>query len=375
MTTMNRITGILQLTSPLHCASPEKHADRKNFTLTTTMPFITPRGTQRIPYFPGNDLRGRLRRHAANIVLDHITVDQKLKGIELYSGLSCGSVNNSPNTGDLSAEEILRARDNVYMGLFGGGAQLLRSRFAPADLVPVLADLIDRGTVPREFGEPGEHTFTPVRHTADGEKPLEGWQLVSERTLFKRDDVFTLARPDEIEKHIENARDHVTDYQTFVLSGSQDRKADKKRVEAKEIRADEATKKVGLQNMFQIETVAAGTPMYFKIDFTDDIRDVHVGLLVMALRGLVREQALGGWSRAGLGRFRTNLSLTRADNTYQVFDGEWAAGDAQLSQAVLPFTDAACEALKNLSADEMLAFFKPREVKKRGKADVAAEVE
>ncbi|MFP3637826.1 type IV CRISPR-associated protein Csf2 [Paraburkholderia sp. SIMBA_054] len=336
---------------------------------------MTRNGVQMIPYFPGNDFRGRLRRHGADIVLDHITVVSKLKGVGLYAGLTSGSITNSPDTADLSAEEILRARENAYMGLFGGGARILRSRFQVADLIPVLADTIAAGSVPKEYGDEGELSFVPTYHDRTGaRKPIEGWQLVSKTTSYRRDDVLTVARPDEIVKYIEDAEEAVLEYQETILGARAVRKADKARVKAGEIREDEQAKQAGLQNIFVIETIATGTPLFCKIDFDNDIRDQHIGLALLALRSLVREQKLGGVVRAGLGQFRANLTLTRDDETFPIFKGDWAAGDADFTDKVLPFIDKASESLKQLSADEMLAFFVPRETKARGKAE-AAEVE
>ena len=64
MTERNKIEGIIRLITPLHCASGDKTTDDSmpNLTRTHKTYLMTARGNQAIPYFPGNDSRGRLRR-------------------------------------------------------------------------------------------------------------------------------------------------------------------------------------------------------------------------------------------------------------------------------------------------------------------------
>lgn len=384
MTVQNKIEGTINLTSPMHCASIDGSSDTtgdNNGTPTHKQTILTATGARRIPYFPGNDLRGRLRRKAAAIVMDHITATGKVK-IDLYAGLMAGAITASPES-DVTVEETLRARDNVYMGLFGGGTRLLRSRYRACDMVPIIQDTIDVGIVPKIFGENG----TPQGRLAEGVTgPLTGYHLVNSRTSFRIDDVGRVMDPSGVEKYIENALTTVAEKQAVVLSDRADRKSDKAAAAAGEIKAADIAGKKDLGNMFTVETIISGTPLHCLIDMMNDVSDAHVGLMLLALQALVREQALGGLIRVGFGRYSADLTLTRNGQKYAVFVEGQNAGDAQLTPEVeTAFCNKAREAIATLTAESMMEFFVARaptkEEKdakakaKKAKKEKAAEVE
>lgn len=369
MTINNRIEGTIRLTTALHCANPDQSvwSDKSNDNRTPTMQMrlVTPDGMQTIPYFPGNDLRGRLRRKAAALVLDHVTSQRKVK-MELYAGLNCGAISASPES-DVTVEEVLRARENVYMGLFGGGTRLLRSRYRVSDMVPILASTIAAGMVPEQYGAEDNGCFVPTYRSEDGSKAVQGWQLLQMTQVLRIDDVGSAARPNELLSYITDI-DSVVQHQTDTLNAQMKRKADKAAVKAGSMKAADVAGKTGVRNIVSYQSIMAGTPMYFDLDFTDDVSDAHVGFMILALQALVREQALGGWVRAGLGRFTADLSLIHGGERISVFNAKGAAADATLSDGVNVFVQEAKKKLAGLTADEMMLFFAPR-----GEA-VAAEV-
>ncbi|WP_420213419.1 type IV CRISPR-associated protein Csf2 (plasmid) [Burkholderia aenigmatica] len=364
MTITNRITGTLQLTRPLHCATPDESlkssmpgVEANTATPTMQQRILTRRGMERVPYFPGNDLRGRLRRKAASIVLDHVTASRKVR-LELYAGLNCGAVSGKPEN-DVTIEEVLRARENVYMGLFGGGTRILRSRFRVADLLPIIGSTIESGAVPAEYGEESDTTWLPKDFS--GSAPLRGDQLLIVQHLLRVDDVMRVLRPDELEKYVESAQSVVEAYQGDLLQKRVQRGDDKKKAQNKEIAAKDVQKKSDVGNMMSIQAIAAGTPMYFQLDFSDDVSDAHVGLMLLSIRALVREQGLGGWVRTGLGQFGARLRLDRDGESFPIFDTDVAGADAALSESVGRYVTAAQDALATLSAEGMMDFFAPRQ--------------
>ena len=358
MTISNRIEGILRLISPLHCATIDSTggAGDKNVTYTHKQKVMTSKGEQRIPYYTANGLRGRLRRKAAKLVLDHIVQSGKVK-VDLYQALMGGAVTTSPES-DMTAEEALRGRDNVYMGLFGGGTRLLRSRYSTNDLIPVLRDTIDAGIVPEQFGA----DWIPQGHIGEGVLgPLTGYHLVEKRTSFRIDDVARMMNPAEVEAYIEDAVNAVGSKQAEILGGRAERKADKAAAKAGDIKATDIVGKKDLGNMMAVEVIPRGTPLHCLIDLANDTSDAHVGLLLLALQDLVREQALGGWVRCGFGRYSANLTLTRNDQKYQVFEEGKNAADATLTQDVAQaFCKPALEAISTLTVQSMMEFFTPR---------------
>lgn len=375
MTVTNKIEGILRLTSPLHCASTPGDGDysgNNNITMTQKRKLLTNSGARYVPMFPGNDLRGRLRRVAAGIVLDHITASSKVS-VTLYQGLMGGAVTTKLES-DLTIEEAVRARDNVYMGLFGGATRVLPSRYTANDLIPVLQDTVDLKIVPLEFvGDEGVPKGPIAKDTVG---PLTGFHLVDTRTSFKLDDVADATRPDELEKYVEDAINKVAQLQGQSLAQAATRKADKAAAKTGDIRSDQISKKQTLSNMFTVESVAAGTKMYCLFDIANDATDAHVGLLLLALEGLVRQQALGGYIRCGFGRYTADLTLTRNDQTFQVFTQGANAANARLSDEVREtFVKAALRALEKLTATEMAEFYTPQKKDKKDSAkELASEV-
>lgn len=368
MTMTNKIEGIFRLLSPMHCAAVGDTGGEKNVTLTQKQSLITRTGKRTFPIFPGNDLRGRLRRKAAALVLDHIVVTGKVK-VDLYAGLMAGAITASPES-DLTVEEALRARDNVYMGLFGGGTRLLRSRFCTNDLVPVLADTIEARIVPAHFGE----DWLPMGFIGDGVVGnLSGFGVTDKRTSFRLDDVSRVISINEMEQYIENVLVSVGQKQGETLSGRKERKDSKAAAKAGEIKGAEVVGKKDLSNMFTVESIMRGTPMYCLIDLQNDASDAHVGLLLLALQALVREQALGGWIRTGFGRYSADLTLTRNGQRYQVFvDGQDAADATLTAEVDVAFCVPAIAAIGTLTAESMMEFFTPRADVKN--ADVNAGV-
>ena len=356
MTITNKIEGILRLLSPMHCATVGDSGGEKNVTLTQKQSLITKTGKRTFPIFPGNDLRGRLRRKAAALVLDHIVITGKVK-VDLYAGLMAGAITASPES-DLTGEEALRARDKVYMGLFGGGTRLLRSRFSTNDLVPVLTDTIDAGIVPSHFGD----DWVPTGFTSNGVVAnLQGFGITDKRTSFRLDDVGRVNSVNDMEQYIENVLVSVGQKQGETLSGRKERKDSKAAAKAGEIKATEVAGKKDLSNMFTVESIMRGTPMYCLIDLQNDASDAHVGLLLLALQALVREQALGGWIRTGFGRYSANLLLTRNGQRYQIFaDGQDSADATLTAEVHAAFCVPAMVAIGTLTAESMMEFFTPR---------------
>lgn len=356
MTVSNKIEGIFRLLSPMHCAAVGDKGGENNVTLTQKQSLITRAGKRTFPIFPGNDIRGRLRRIAASLILDHIVLAGKVN-VNLYAGLKAGAITANPES-DLTIEEALRARDNVYMGLFGGGTRLLRSRFCANDLVPVLADTIEARIVPKHFGD----DWVPTGYVAtDVIGPLQGYGVMDKRTSLRVDDVGRVTNLDDMEKYIENVLVAVGQKQAATLADRKERKGSKAALKAGEIKSDELVGKKDTGNMFTVETIMRGTPMYCLIDLQNDVSDAHVGLMLLALQALVREQALGGWIRTGFGRFSADLTLTRNEQRYQVFADGQNAADATLTAEVQDaFCAPAIAAIGTLTAESMMEFFTPR---------------
>lgn len=358
MSHTSHIEGIFRLKTPLHCAAPGE--GQENETRTMTMPVITRSHRTYVPFFPANDLRGRLRRKAARLVMEAISASGKISR-ELYSGLTCGAMDGNPEP-DSTIEEIVRARGNLYMGVFGGGKRLLRSRFQVCDLVPVVAATVDAGMVPKALAERTESTFTPMTSRDGALADVQGFELLHNRDAFKRDDAFSVARPEELEAYMDNVLVELARYQESVLSGRKERAKDK----AKDASEKQGVKKTDVANWYTVQAIAPGTPMYFRLDMDDALTPAQVGLLLQSLLELVNEQALGGWVRCGFGRYAADLTLVRDGNRIPLL----VAGDDDaysLAPAAADYIKAMREELAQLTATELSTFFLPTRAEKEKK--------
>ena len=280
----------------------------------------------------------------------------------------------------MTIEEVNRALANPYMGLFGGATRLLRSRFRVNDMIPVLRDTVDAGIVPEGLMGP---EWQPMVSNDGSPQHLTGFHVSESRTSLRVDDVGRALNPTEMEKYIEDAVNAVAAKQAQTLADRGERKADKAAAKA----AKEAGEKAGdiagkkdVGNMYSIEAIIRGTPLYWLIDLANDATDEHVGLLLLSLQDLVREQALGGLIRNGFGRYSANLTLTREGQKYTIFQDGKNAADATLTDDVYKaFCEPALAAIQKLTAQDMMEFFTPRAKPKDEKAvkgkKVAEEVE
>jgi CRISPR type IV-associated protein Csf2 len=352
MSYQNRIEGILTLTTPMHCATTGGTADAEgnaNITRIQSERVVTPSGVQWIPFFPGNDLRGRLRRKAANILIGHIGAVSP----QLYAGLHAGTTGAPPES-EKSVEEINRAKKNPFMGLFGGGRRMLESRYRANDLCPVIQDNIAIGRVPAHFGNVDGKNFLPSGPNG----PLSGWEIKSSRTSFLVNDILRMTDPTSMQEFVTGGADAIAQRQIELLSGRADRKKDKQAAKDGEIKASDVTKKSDGSNMFEYEYIIPGTPMYCLFDMENDTTDEHFGMFLLALLELVREQALGGWVRIGFGRFNADLTLTRNGQKYQIFKEGMNGAQAVLSDDVFEnFCKPAIKALKTLTVSDMAEFY------------------
>lgn len=348
MSQNNHIEGLIRLTTPMHCAMPGDKT--KDATPTMHMGIVTASGRDTVPYFPGNDLRGRLRRKAAAIVIPALVNEGGKMPLDLYAGLTCGASDTSPEN-ELTIEEALRSAKNVYMGIFGGGKRLLRSRFSVQDLIPVTQSTLDTGLVPQKY---------QVVDPEKGGALIDlAWKLMEVRTLYRRDDAHNAARPDEMIACVENCAESVSAYQQRNLDNATSRKQEK----AEGVADNERTKKTGLNNIMAIQFVQAGTHMHFRMDFHDGVTDAQIGLMLLSLEALVNEKALGGWCRVGFGKYDIpEMDLVRDGERLPVFAD---AGDGyyKLSDAVSGLVSDARSEVAALSQADMLTYFKPAKAK------------
>lgn len=362
MTINTNIQGSLKLTTPLHCAAPgEFGIDDRGYvvskktgrpcTATVHQRILTDGLRDNIPYFPANDLRGRLRRKAANIVMTSLAAMGAKVPVELYAGLCAGAASAQPDMKGNTIEECLRAGRHIYMGLFGGGARLLRSGYSVQDAIPIVRSTVVAGLVPMGFGDYADKALPASDAEQDGESgsQRDGWKLTDVRHIVRVDDAARVLRPAELQSFVEDCEQSVTKHQLGALQNKGDRK--------EAAAAGTEVKKTDVGNMASVQSIIPGTELYVRIDMQDRMTSAQVGLMLSSLADLLNEQALGGWVRTGFGRFEArHFTLTIEGEEFSIFT-RGPKGEYVIAEPLAPYVADMRQELSQLTVPDLMTFF------------------
>lgn len=304
----------------------------------------------RIPFVPGNSIRGRLRRSAADL-LERRAIEsgaQYSPALFRLSRVGSTSAAGAKDAYDLDVHQ--QVYDNVFLGIFGAETDY-RSRLVTSDLVPVTQDTVDLKMVPE----------SAVADRANMPPPMSGRRaLIDTTTMAKRDDFKRLDDPmaPEVIRDYRNQYDEWT--QSFLRA-----------------RSDSAAKKMDFDNIFSFEVVPAGTRLYFNIN-AQSLLPSQIGFLLLAIEDMAHTRPLGGMGRQGFGRwFADALSLT-VDGAPT--PGAIALGSDQATQwndRAEVFVTAAKKALQDLDIgemDDLARRFETAAVDAKSKRDAAKPV-
>jgi CRISPR type IV-associated protein Csf2 len=183
--------------------------------------------------------------------------------------------------------------------------------------------------------------------------------------MLRQDDVMLVRDANEMVEAIEGGAETIAAYQEKTLRDRADRAESKANaVKAKELGEHmDVSKKKDVTMMFTVEAIAAGTPMYFRIDLGDDMTDAQVGLVARSVADLVNRQDLGGMVRNGFGRFTADLSLLRDGERTALLKTTENSEKYELAGAAATLQAATTEALATVSLEELVSFYTPRKEK------------
>lgn len=303
--------------------------------------FDLDRRPRQVPYVTGNSINGVLRRKAAAHVLR--ALGQPVR-TELFQVLSAGAFHKRDMGGDKSADMIVGAARNVFVGLFGGGGSSFARGTRSCDLLPVTATtqhlvplwVYERYAIPMVEDGNGklfEPTLTQIYSTIRRDPLLDG-------------------------EGVHYIHDHSQAYADAIAADAADRKI-KKASKAGESEV-EAKSDRGLRMMSYCQAIAPGVPLSARILFTAAMTDAHVGLLLLALNDFVNDQKLAGVSRRGFGLFKPDLRLyaPAIDGHVDLFEPVLTeARDSveryRLSDAVAHYVEAAQAELAKMTIAEL----------------------
>ena len=307
---------------------------------------------ERVPVIAANNLIGRLRRHAANRVLDVIAAKGERISIQTFSGLMCGAVTGNPDGRDITFEEYRSARANPYLGLFGGGPRMMRRYVRCFNAVPVLPQT-------QLMFERVRHPFLDV--VAHGGS-IDTSRL-TQRWIFNRnDDLADLSGLAQASVSIDDFEAQISARQAAILA--------ERPLEGE----DRAKSKTTTRTFSAIEFVVPG--VVFPVTFELDVSDAQMGLFLAALDSFARTERLGGYTRNGFGQFSLD-DVVLVDPMGQVSRGLFKeSGLNQGNLHVQQFGAAWLGASQELSAAALDEFFrlpteKPKQSPRRPKASAA----
>lgn len=337
------LKAILKLHSPLHIAAPgNKHFDVKTGETTfkqkgegiipctaiqtLKLASIDKESRKELPVIAANNIAGRLRRHAARLVLDALAAKGEKVSQPTYLALMCGAATGQPAGEDLTYSEYQQASAHPYLGLFGGGPKMLRRRFRVHNALP--------------FCFHANELRGPLCHPEAGNlmQNIEG--MVTAWAFRRNDDIRAFTDMALAERSIEDFVKVFSDRQAKILEEA-----------TKDKDSGEEKSKTSTRTYSALEFVVPGTAFDLLVEGEAD--KVQMGLFLASLDSFCATERLGGYSRNGFGVFSLNdvrLRLDCDEEKDKLFDnGRLVSKNEPASE----FLSAWEKAAKKLSAADL----------------------
>lgn len=244
-------------------------------------------GSFSAPCVNASTLRGGIRRAGARVAGRVLAAKGEKVDGKTFIRMMCGTSSGRPSKEATHVDEMDEIFNNPFVGLFGGGERMHRSRFVCGTAWPILEPFIGNGTVPVEF------------------KPMASARAMTTVAVQRR--VHDLLR--NTARTIRDFKDVVEDIKKLAeeaIVEAAERTARKKKGES----ASDSDSMVDSINA--LEMVNPGCRFYVR--FIADGDERHAGMLLKALENFANMDIIGGWGRNDFGRVRFDLRLISDDN-------------------------------------------------------------
>ena len=354
-----RIHALLKTRSPLHIAHPNNariydngqifYGGRvpKTFECTAIqkLRITNGDGIQDLPVIAANNVAGRLRRRAAELVLKAVKSKGQKFNLQTYSVLMCGAATGTPDTEDMTYQEYVASRNHVYFGLFGGGPKMFERKVRVHNALPVTAQALSlRGALSHPNAE---------RHIVPDKRMTSVWG-------FRRvDDLRDLTNIEMAESTIEDFHAVFEKRQSEILADKEVQPGEKSKTSTKTYSA--------------IEFVVPG--VVFDLTFELDVAtEAQMGLFLLALDALAENERLGGYVRNGFGVFSLDdvVMVTEDGERVTIFQNGRLVRDADPVGAWLKAWVDAAAVLDAKSIDRLVAMSEESAKKAAKKAEKSA---
>lgn len=356
---MNSINIVLTTTSPWYIAYPGNESKQvKGFSYTQKKSVFG----QSVPCYLGNGLRGQFRRSIGQLIIDSLRGRGETIPANVFIGLQTGATSAQPDKSFNSVEELTRSAQHVYMGLFGGGARTLRSRYSVSDITPILHCTVETNEIVAPKGMVDEVLDNLSYTVKDGNneimKTVVAKQLIEERWFTRVDDFERGNVTFELLDTIENGTEAVSEYLSGNAENSKQRKA------AKDSDSKEKVTKTSVANMLGFETIKTGVKMHFRVDFDSTVTEAQFGALLLSLEAWVNRNYVGGWGRTNFGRFKVDAIRIDSDR-FEIFesytsedlytDGKFTL--ANMADDIKSHVAACKSEIESVERDEIVSYF------------------
>lgn len=355
-----RINAILKTLTPLHIAAPgafrlntdtgyvefESAGNKDSMTPCTGIQKLRVAGSNgniSMPVIAANNIAGRLRRHAAELVLKALRAKGQKVSIQAYSSLTCGAATGAPDSRDLSYAEYRQSADHPYLGLFGGGPRMLSRNVRVMNALPVseeTAALMENLTHPRARD-----------YQQEVNRLTQAW------TFRHNDDLMSLSNVPLQEDSIENYVEAIQARQATIMTEKESGRS-----------------KTSTLAFSSLEFVIPGT--HFDLAFDLDVaNEAQIGLFLMSLDSFVSKERMGGHSRNGFGAFvlKDVVMTDESGKETNIFDSNGRLN--QTADSVKRFLGAWANAAANLDIKVIEEMMTMPEIEKKGKKAAKAEAE
>lgn len=362
---MLQIVGTITTTSHVHQTSPAAQVTASgDKNRSQTMKTFVWSGEKRhlVPYITSNSIRGLMRRHAAKRVMEALN---KPISRELFHNLTRGASARGDIGMQANVTVVNAARENVFAGVFGGGAYMRHSGYKMSALEPMIAWNQQRL---HPALRPSMIPVESLRFQDGGDIPL-----TTDLILTARDDVLD-----------GKGGEFIADYQRSFdgwLAANTDSSAARSaaktaKAEAKargEKPVDVAAEKgIGLRGFNFVEAMLPGTPLQFWMR-VGTLSDAQFGLLLLTVMDWANANVIGGSSARGFGRFNAALALydDAREVTPSIFNVSDHATTYTLADSLSKYVKAAQDALSSLTVGELETVYpsKPLEAPKASGTD------
>lgn len=300
----------------------------------------------KVPVLPANGLRGRLRRAAAAELEESFRSRDRYVTWQTYQGMHCGAVTGNPDGSAPPLDQVRAIRDNLFMGLFGGGQRMTPSRLRVSTALPLIEGLVELGAIPD--GYKGD-----VLPTKDLKR------MMSVLPIVRRDDLGQYLDPNA-ERVVANYDDVM--HAEFLKDTA--RRAERGREATDDEPGDDKKSETprGLRALSAIQVITPGTPFYVRFDAR--CTEAQAGLLLHALLRILSQEngGIGGKSAVGYGRFTHALTLDVDGERVEPFEGQFENTKMRRDSDLLTRLVSAFEAdLAQLDPDALDAIITARD--------------